>query len=594
MSRVRVDRIEDLNGDNGFNVSDFSKFGEASLRILNPSDVPPTNRDNGEPLQEGDTYFNKTTKLENIYKNSAWSAVFDSVELLKKESADKIGSSNDGVPGTVQDSIDDFIEFRKKLINVTNPTSGSAIIGRGAQVVNSVSEIRSLSKESPSKSVFSIGYYSAGDGGGGAYYLDSSDTTTADDGGSVIVATDGGRWKLEFTQRNLDLKQFGAKYGIDSSSKIQAAIVALWKKYGGGVIGFSGALRIDNQVLLYPNIEIRGSGLDNSSIDTYVYNAPAFLTHRPSGYVPGSCIGAGLAEFGMANRVAVGYGLDINNARNCIVHRVSFALYTQALTFNRTVSTAGTVPNVGEAYFNTVTQCDFISCDRARAYYGAANRNTFTTNTIRNCLVGEDFTSIYNTAETNTFINENYEGTQYPFLFKEPEYEAFVYTQTYIGCTVENPSNNSFRCSLFDPGHQTFINMSVIGVVDKLYPNAGKRSNWIGEGTSDRIGPTNSVMSEPVEFWGNIIFAGSKLRGAVTLNQVFTPETARFVDIPVTGAKPGDFAVVSLGNDGTGSKTNLFLSSPIVYDGSVRVLVKSVDAANIQGCTVYANVIKMK
>lgn len=554
----------------------------------------PTTRNDGSPLQLADRYLNTTDQFEYIYKSTGWVANnIDAQILAESDGATLIGATIDGVGGTVQESIDEFVDFKKNLQNIDNPVMGSAMLGRGLQVVGSVAEIRLLSKNSPSKSAFSTGYYATGDGGGGSYTLDASDTTSADDGGSVIVASDGGRWKLQFTQRTLDLKQFGAQYGTDSSGKIQSAISAMWKKYGGGVVGFSGSLRTDNQVLLYPNVELRGAGLDNSTIDTYVNNAPAFLTHRPEGYVPGSCIGAGLAEFGMANRATIGYGLDLNTARNCTVHRVSFALYEQGLSFNRTVSSAGTIPNAGEAYFNTVTQCDFISCGRARAFYGAANRNTFNTNTIRNCLVGEDFSGQYNTAETNTYINENWEGTQYPFLYKEPEFEPFIYTQTYIGCTVENPSNNSFRCSLFDPGHQTIINMSVIGVVDIIYPNAGKRSNWIGRGTGDRVGDANSTLSEPVEFWGGIILSGTALRGVTTLNQTFTVETNRFIDIPVTGAEAGDFAIVTLVG-GTGNTSIIYLSAPLVSAGSVRVLAKSIDTTTISGCDVYANVIKRK
>lgn len=561
-------------------------------RFLGPSATPPTQRDDGQPLQFGDRYLNTTDQIEYIYKSTGWVANnLDAQELSKPTGASRVGANIDGADGTVQDSIDDFIEFIKSLANSSSPLDGSAKIARGIQVVSSIAGIRELSKSQPSKSAFATGYYATGDGGGGSYTLDGSDTTTADDGGSVLVASDGGRWKLQFTQRTLDLKQFGARYGEDSTPKIQAAIAAMWKKYGGGVVGFSGALQTYGQVLLYPNVVLKGAGLDNSSIDTYLRNSPAFLTYRPAGYVPGSCIGAGLEEFGMANRVpdGVGMGLDLNNARNCTVHKVSFALYAQGLTFNRTVSAVGTINSVGEAYFNKVSQCDFISCERARVYYGAANRNTFDTNTIRNCLGGEDFASFYNTAETNTFINENWEGCQYPFLHKENE--EFIYSQTFIGCTVENPTSNSFRCIFGDVGHQTFINMSVIGAVDITHPFPSKKSNWIGRGTSDRTSSVNNILYEPLELRGGIVFSGGSLRAVQTLNASFAPTTALTITIPVSGAAPGDFALIAI-DGGTGDKSVLSFSAPMVESGLVRTVIRSNGTTTINGANLSVQVLK--
>ena len=87
---------------------------------------------------------------------------------------------------------------------------GAAMIGRGAQVVDSIAALRTLSRLSASKSAFVTGYYSPGDGGGGPYYLDQADTSSSDNGGTVIVASDGGRWKLARTAE-ISIKQFGAR-----------------------------------------------------------------------------------------------------------------------------------------------------------------------------------------------------------------------------------------------------------------------------------------------------------------------------------------------------------------------------------------------
>jgi hypothetical protein len=102
-------------------------------------------------------------------------------------------------------------------------SNGAAQVGGAAQVVSSISALRSLLKTSASKSALVTGYYAAGDGGGGVYYYDSTDTTSADNGGTIIVATDGGRWKLASTKA-LSVKQFGAKGdGSDDTAAMTAA-----------------------------------------------------------------------------------------------------------------------------------------------------------------------------------------------------------------------------------------------------------------------------------------------------------------------------------------------------------------------------------
>lgn len=69
-----------------------------------------------------------------------------------------------------------------------------------------------------------LGYYTKGDGGGGLYWYDSTDTTSTDNGGTIIVASDGGRWKLQITGAFLSVKQFGAKG--DNATNDYAAIQA--------------------------------------------------------------------------------------------------------------------------------------------------------------------------------------------------------------------------------------------------------------------------------------------------------------------------------------------------------------------------------
>lgn len=77
------------------------------------------------------------------------------------------------------------------------------------RVVDSIAALRSLDKSKYTRA-FVTGYYAASDGGGGPYAYDPSDTTSTDNGGSIVVASDGGRWKLQYFA-SVTAKQFGAK-----------------------------------------------------------------------------------------------------------------------------------------------------------------------------------------------------------------------------------------------------------------------------------------------------------------------------------------------------------------------------------------------
>lgn len=115
-------------------------------------------------------------------------------------------------------------ELEARLSDPTGAANGAALIARGAQVVNSIAELRGLLSTVPSKAAAVLGYYAKGDGGGGVYYLDSLDNVSADNGGTIIVATDGGRWKLQYLE-SVTVKQFGCKGDnvADDTLRLQAA-----------------------------------------------------------------------------------------------------------------------------------------------------------------------------------------------------------------------------------------------------------------------------------------------------------------------------------------------------------------------------------
>jgi len=114
--------------------------------------------------------------------------------------------------------------FITDLSNTIDPTKGVSLIPTAGRIVATISTLRTLPKTGGSTAVFVQGYYDKGDGGGGNYYLDVADTTSPDNGGSIIVATDGGRWKLDQPQAE-NISQFGAVASIsDAGPRINAAL----------------------------------------------------------------------------------------------------------------------------------------------------------------------------------------------------------------------------------------------------------------------------------------------------------------------------------------------------------------------------------
>lgn len=77
--------------------------------------------------------------------------------------------------------------LRQDLAENTDPLLGAGMVGRGIQVVKTLTELRALLKTSPSKFTFVTDV--------GHYLLDVADVSSADNGGTLIVANDGGRWK---------------------------------------------------------------------------------------------------------------------------------------------------------------------------------------------------------------------------------------------------------------------------------------------------------------------------------------------------------------------------------------------------------------
>ena len=329
------------------------------------------------------------------------------------------------------------------------------------RVVDSIADLRALDKTKFDRA-FAISYYAGNAKGGGAYWK-KYDTAPGgwENGGSQIVANDGAGWELQF-QSTLSAEQFGVKAdnATDGKAAIQAAIIAMYNAGGGEVLLPAGSIKVSGTILMYPYVTLRGQGKGRTYIQ---YNgAPASTIFRTTTVTPGLLsIGGGMSDMTI-NGVAIPNGntaFDISDGQQWRAFRVEFANCLYGIHFNKYATASGS-PFNGQAYFNTIEQCEFASCSSDIAFGGAANRNTISTNTHRNSNVAFDFGIAGNVSETNVFINENVEGchswAEWAASF------ANVYTQTWIGLTVENPTTNGYACSMRDPGRQNFLGLAII------------------------------------------------------------------------------------------------------------------------------------
>lgn len=115
MSTIRINKLEDLAGNNGVFVSDLGKSIDGGLRILTPSPTLPDVRDNGKPLQVGDVVTNLSDGLEYKYTGSGWLST-DISKLLSPTGASSVGYGN----RTVKDKLDDFVNITDYYISTDN------------------------------------------------------------------------------------------------------------------------------------------------------------------------------------------------------------------------------------------------------------------------------------------------------------------------------------------------------------------------------------------------------------------------------------------------------------------------------------------
>lgn len=119
-----------------------------------------------------------------------------------------------GVAGSVQD-----------LSSTTDSTKGSALVGRVYRQVDTIAELKTLSKlGTPYVEVLE---YSAGAGViNSRYHLDTTDIVSAGDDFTIVVASDGGRWRLKhpgaFTLKMAGGKEDGVTDDADAWDRLLA------------------------------------------------------------------------------------------------------------------------------------------------------------------------------------------------------------------------------------------------------------------------------------------------------------------------------------------------------------------------------------
>lgn len=244
----------------------------------------------GKPLQKGSVYIgtantNPVTNPLTVYQDLAMTIPMQQPLATTNGFVSLNGSPQPFYVNAASFSLlvnDQSGNLVLSLANYTNPLASQVGAGGAAQigfdgttldqqllsrlnrVVDTIAALRALNHTIYTRA-FVSGYYAAHDGGGGAYQYDPNDTTSADNGGTIIVATDGSRWKLQYTGP-VSLKQFGCKIdnGTDDTTAFQNAVTAM----ANGELYHPGGTCVISGVNISSSIKIIGAGQKSSVIKT--------------------------------------------------------------------------------------------------------------------------------------------------------------------------------------------------------------------------------------------------------------------------------------------------------------------------------------
>lgn len=243
--------------------SQYSWISASSLSFASPPSAGVSNIDirRVTPRVSAEVVFRDASTLTESDLNTENTQLLYILQEVIDDNQSRLG----------QDFFNNWNALGKRITNVGAPQLGTdaatlgwvegytaslVLTGVGSPVVGNISAIRALNKSTVSN-VLSSGYYAPGDGGGGPYYCDYADVVSADNGGTVIVASDGGRWKLQVTA-GVSIKQFGAKG--DGTTDDTGAIQAALNGTRGNLAFPAGKFRVSGTLQLNSGNNIVGAG----------------------------------------------------------------------------------------------------------------------------------------------------------------------------------------------------------------------------------------------------------------------------------------------------------------------------------------------
>lgn len=594
MSKLKVDELEDSTGMNPVSVNSIHVAVKNSLKFLNPSAIQPTTRDDGSPLRVGDTYPNLVDEATYKYTGSTW--VLEStfvgtyrpnvLIVSRAQTIDYNGSlyqlrSSSVVPYTTTGVwTTESSKFKQvgdgDLRSDLSLDSGVDMVGGAYRKVATVAALRSVSKNK--NDYVRVVRHSAGSTVlNSDYYLDSTDTTSSDDNGLTIVGSDGGRWKLAFNTE-VDIKVFGLAPNSDFTAAMNSAALAIHKR-GGGVLCVTNDYTQSGQINMLPHVTIKGSGSGSTPRITVSHTGSAYETTRPAGWAASMCIDShvrGLTLIGPGLGTQ-SHAFSIRNAMQCSIKRNEIALFGAGFIWNKGTTSS----DLEQAFFNIIEQNIVKPCTRGHYFGGAANRNEIRTNSISDNDIAYDFGADYNYSETNTFTNENIEGCK-----SWAEWSSgIVYSQTWVGICIENPSNNPYTCVVKDPGRQVFLNLSLIPLGDDtsitMYQvNGATPSKILGSDASSGTNRTGFIINEPLIMYDQIHFKSN--HASIMYTGTVTANSSLAVNIPLPVAKINDRTIVSALRPINGCLVNSYASDGFVTVDIINPTASPVTITNVE------------
>lgn len=282
--------------------------------------------------------ISKTDFFKQI-KDESQTFIYPTIELL--QASNLVADPDNPIYVMVEET---GYEFYK--ITSLAAISGDIALENGATATNqhvgysaepqTVAELRMVSKVN--KTASTAGYYTAGDGGNGEYWLDATDTSSADNGFTIIVASDGGRWKLQSDELGwYNAKQAGAKIdgATDDTIAIQNAVNIANINIPAGTLKITSTI-----VISASNRHIRGAGRGVTNCDQYTKNQGGFWFKSPNAYtVSDYATGGSISDIsvryvgGFAPDPTVGDGILLTQMNGHRIYNVSVSQFLWSVTY---------------------------------------------------------------------------------------------------------------------------------------------------------------------------------------------------------------------------------------------------------------------